>query len=342
MENAKPEIDFTVNSFNKMIKAGIIKKNDHGLWIRMSDILDKKRADGSNWNRRDMTSQSTKEHIERITKHLQRNGKVPPIEVMVVHGQAKVEKVDGYCRYEAYGNVDASGCGDLMVNISAFVGDELDALCRIQTSNEGEKLTPLEQLDLYQSIRAELLAMGEKGSLAQIAERIGKTRQYVDQILNLEKLDDKGRKMLEAGEVSTADAIKAVRTVKALKEADEDTKTKAMTEALNKAAEKRSKDKLPEQPAPPTVARSLLDDMFTIVKSWPAAMSADEAHDVEQFLRGNKGAPRTANYVRVDLEAFGRLTSLVAEGLRQLEVKTAKAASKAQEAAQEAMDIDLD
>lgn len=314
--NQLDTVDFTNNSFNKMIKAKVIRKIDSGLLIRLRDIHDKVREDGTCWNRRDMASEKTLTNIASIVKHLGRGGRVPAIEVQARPGGGVV-KIDGYCRTEAYRTMDASGEGDVWVPIVPFEGDELAALVRIETSNRDSKLTPIEQLDLYQSARVMLQADGKKGTLAEIAELFDVSRQYVDQILQLEKLDDEGKALVESGKVKTADAIKAVRGNKT----EDKGKT---TEALKRAA----------APKPILPSTDLLGDMYGMAQAIRSSLGKDVNEKVGLFLKGNaKGDEK----VEIEVGELGRLLALLGEGDRQVEAKAEKARIKAEKAAQEAM-----
>lgn len=308
-------VDFTSNSFTKMLKAGVIKRTDSGMQIRLKDIHDKLRADGTCWNRRDMQSEKTLANIAALVKHIGKGGQVPAIEVQARNGGG-VEKVDGYCRTEAYRAMDASGEGDVWVSIVPFKGDDLDALARIETSNHDSKLTPIEQLDLYVSIREELKAMGEKGTLQQIADRVDCSRQYVDQILKLEALDDEGRALVESGKAKVADAIKAVRSNK-----DD---ASGATAALKKAS----------TPKPVLPATPILGDMYGLLGGLRASLGKSATAAVGEFLKGDRKA---TDKVEIEVGELGRLMALLAEGERQTEAKLAKAKAKASEAAQEEM-----
>lgn len=308
-------VDFTSNSFTKMLKAGVIKRTDSGMQIRLKDIHDKLRADGTCWNRRDMQSEKTQANIAALVKHIGKGGQVPPIEVQARNGGG-VEKVDGYCRTEAFRSMDASGEGDVWVSIVPFKGDDLDALARIETSNHDSKLTPIEQLDLYVSIREELKAMGEKGTLQQIADRVDCSRQYVDQILKLEALDDEGRALVESGKAKVADAIKAVRSNK--------DNASGATAALKKAA----------APKPVLPATPILGDMYGLLGGLRASLGKAATTAVGEFLKGErKGCDR----VEIEVGELGRLMALLAEGERQTEAKLAKAKAKADANSQEEM-----
>ena len=324
------QVDFTSNSFNKMARAQVIRRTDKGMWIQLKNVHDKLREDGTCWNRRDMDAPGTLENIESLIRHLNAGGEVPAIEVQARHGGG-VEKVDGYCRTVAYRAVDASGIGELWIRINPFIGDELDALVRIQTSNEGLKLTPTQQLDLFQSIRDELRNMGLKGTLQEVADKVNKTRQYVDQILQLGRLDDESHAMLKSGEISTKQAIAAVRAAKG---AEGEHAVQVLREEIKKQVEEKTRS------LEPTVSPSLLADMYRLIAPLPASISPKEAADVEAYLRGDREHLRNADYVMVDLAVFAKLCALLSEGSRQLESKQGKALAKKEELDQESIDLE--
>lgn len=324
MSEVADTIDLTVNSFNKMQHKDVkmIIRGDKGLRIQLKNIHHKQREDGSCWNRRNMTSAKTLANVQSIAHHLMTGGRVPQLEVQPRSGGG-VELVDGYCRHAAYGIADASGIGDVWVDIVPFTGDELEALGRIETSGKHGGLDPIEQMDLYLSIRAELKAGGSKGTLQEIADVVKVSRQRVDQVLKLAELDDEAKALVSSGDVKAADAVKAVR---------------AGTVEQMKAEVKK-----PVAPPAPTVAPTLLKDMYTILAPMRAKITPDEARDVELFLKGDTETPRNSDHVKVSIADWARLTSLLAEGDRQLEVKAGKAKSKDEASRQEELEtVDLD
>lgn len=310
---AAAEVDFTSNNFKKMIKAGVIKRTDTGMQIQLKNIHDKQRADGRPWNRRNMQSAKTQANITAIVQHLQNDGQVPPIEVQAKPGGG-VMKIDGYCRTEAFRILDASGEGDLWVEIKPFKGKtDLDALRRIETSNHDSKLTPLEQLDLYQSAREELQLMGEKGTLQQIADAMGVSRQYVDQVLKLGELDEEGRELVETGKAKVVDAIKAVRQGK-----------ENATETLKRAS----------APKPLMPTKALMDDMYIGLTDLFESIPKQAKVMASEFLKGNGKAD---NLVTIPVGELAKLMALKAEGERQIEAAAERKHKKDEKARQDSM-----
>lgn len=312
------------NTIPKMVKAKIIQARQTGLFIQVKDIHDKLRADGTNWNSRNMNSASTKEAVDGILAHIQRGGQLPAI-VVQARPDGGVQKVDGYCRHAAYTLADASGLGELWVPIVPFLGTELEALAFISTSNKDTKINPMEQLDNYLRIKEQMIADGkEKVSLQDIADVVGVSRQYVDTILKLADLDDEGKAMVAEGKVAVGVAVKAVR-------ADAAGATATLKKAQEAAAAQGSKKVTAKTAKAITVSTPLLLDMHQIGLNLRHNISKEAAATCEKFLKGDvKGDASITIPVR-DVAMF---LALMSEGDRQIDNAKAKAMAKADKAKQ--------
>lgn len=312
------EVDFSTNSYEKMFKCGMIKRANTGMFIRLKDLHDKLRPDGSCWNSRDMTSEKTVEYVNSIATHIFNKGQLPAIEVQPRVGGG-VQKVDGYCRAAAYAIADASGTeGEIWVRIVPFDGDELAALVRQETSDKKQAKTPLEQLDIYSRIRDQMRAQGFKGTLAEIAEQVDVSRQYVDQILKLEKLDDEGKALVADGKVSVAVAVKAVRD-------DADNATQALQEASKSAGGKKATTATVKKAKEPAVSKSLLLDMHGHLEGLRASLDAKAALTAEKYLKGEVSGEEL---VVIEVGDLARLLALLSEGDRQILAAKERAVAK--------------
>lgn len=313
------------NTISKMIKAKIIQARQTGLYIQSKNIFDKKRPDGSNWNSRNMQSEKTKADVAGILAHIQAGGMLPAIEVQA-RAEGGVQKVDGYCRHEAYKQADASGEeGELWVPIVPFVGTELQALARISTSNKDSKINPLEQLDNYKRIREQLILEGNpKPSLQDIADQVQVSRQYVDQILKLDALDDPGKAMVAEGKVTVAVAVKAVR-------ADAENATALLEEAAAKAAAqgKKKANGTTEKKFGPSAP--LLLDIHQIGLNLRDNITKETAATAEKFLRGDIKGDEP---ITLPVRDVAMLLAALREGERQVEAAKANAQAKADKAKQ--------
>lgn len=315
------------NTISKMIKAKIIQARQTGLFIQVKDIHDKLRADGTNWNSRNMNSETTKVAVDGILAHIQAGGMLPAI-VVQARAEGGVQKVDGYQRHEAYKLADASGVGELWVPIVPFTGTELQALAFISTSNKDNKINPLEQLDNYKRIRQQLIDEGNPNpSLQNIADLVQVTRQYVDTILKLDKLDDAGKAMVAEGKVTVAVAVKAVRS-------DAEGATETLKKAVEKAAEqgKKKANTTTEKKAKPfELGKPLLLDIHQIGLDIRGAIPKTAAAAAEEFLRGDRDGKEL---IQVPVREVALLLAALREGERQAEVAAKAADAKKQKKAQ--------
>ncbi len=185
-------------SFKQLTKDGVIKRADKSL-VRYEDIHIE-----NGFNIRDMTTPEFREHIEALKAHIQRGGKVPPLEV-VPRAAGGVKVIDGHCRHIAYGELIAAGSPIEWIHIEQFNGNDAHQVARLLTSNEGRKLSPVEIAEGYRRLAALGLSPDEIGRL------VGKTRQHVDQMMHLANAPVALQKAVQAGEVSATTAIVAAR-----------------------------------------------------------------------------------------------------------------------------------
>lgn len=308
------KVDLTENSFNKMIAAKMIKRGDRGLAIQLKNIHVE---EGFNARREGPKLEVS---IQATADHLMNGGQVPQLEVQAKPGGGVIV-TDGHRRRRAYKIVDASGTGELWVDIVPFKGDYRARLARIVTSQDGEKLDQLELCDNLIKMRADGMTYEE------IGKAINKTKQYVDQVLQLEKADDATREMIATGQVS---ATLASTTIRQHGEAAGEALATALVEAKRQGKVKVTAATI----KPPTASRSLLDDLFNTVKGLNTTVTKDEAADIELFLSGDKNRPRKSDYVKVPLDVFARMSSVLAEIQRTTDLKNMTHLAKLAEASQ--------
>ncbi len=188
-------------SYRKLIDAKIIKRTDNGMCARFEQV---RIVPG--FNLRDMSAEDYEADIEALMAHKQRGGQVPDIEVTLSADGLGVDVVDGHRRFEADRRLAALGVPIEWVPIKPFIGNDLDRLQRIMTSNEGRKLTALEVAQGYKRMTVQFHLSPD-----DIAHRVGKTRQHVDQMLILASAPHQVHELVKAGDVSATEAVKVVR-----------------------------------------------------------------------------------------------------------------------------------
>lgn len=187
-------------SIKSMIKDGTAKRAD-AVKFKIEDIHEE-----PGFNLRD-EGEDLEASIEALAAHIVTGGMVPPLEVRPREGGG-VYVVDGHRRRRAYLKVAdqvRDGAGDLWIPVVAFTGNDADRIARVITSAEGRALSPLEIGRGYKR----LAALG--WTPQQIADKVGKTRQHVDQVLILANANTDVQQLVAAGNVSATSAIDAVR-----------------------------------------------------------------------------------------------------------------------------------
>lgn len=190
----------TAPSFKSMIKDGTAKRAD-AMKFRIEDIHEE-----PGFNLRE-EGEDLEASIDALAAHILAGGMVPALEVRPRDGGG-VFVVDGHRRRRAYLKVadsirDASG--ELWIPVVAFAGNDAERVARVITSAEGRALSPLEVGRGYKRL------LWFNWTPQQIADRVGKTRQHVDQILILANANSDVQALVAAGDVSATSAIDAVR-----------------------------------------------------------------------------------------------------------------------------------
>lgn len=188
-------------SYRGLIDAKIIKRTDNGMAVLPANI---RIRDG--FNLRDVNADDYEADIQALMGHIKRGGKYPALEVVLADdGFQGVDVVDGHRRLTAIRRLIEQGDPIEYIRIEPFTGNDIDQLQRIMTSNEGRRLTPLEIAEGYRRLNAYGLTPDD------IARRVGKTRQHVDQMLILATAPHEVQQMVKSGDVSATEAIIVTR-----------------------------------------------------------------------------------------------------------------------------------
>ncbi|QJB21862.1 ParB-like partition protein [Xanthomonas phage FoX2] len=187
-------------SFKQLIKDGTAKRAD-AMKFKIEDIHEEP---GFNLRRE---GEDLEESIAALAEHILAGGMVPALEVRP-RAEGGVYLVDGHRRRRAYLRVAdqlRDSEGELWVPVVAFTGNDADRIARVITSAEGRSLSQLEIADGY----SRMIRIGL--SPDEVAKKVNKTRQHVDQLLHLANANTDVQKIVQAGTVSATTAIKVVR-----------------------------------------------------------------------------------------------------------------------------------
>ena len=151
------------------------------------------------------------ESIEALAQHIIDSGKYPPLEVRP-RDDGGMWIVDGHRRHAAIGRALDRGAplrspkdGEAWIHVVLFEGNEEDRIARIITSANNKPLTPAEIAEGYKRLKA----FG--WTPAQIAKKVGRSAQHVQDLLALGNAPSPVREMVKAGQVSATRAAKAAR-----------------------------------------------------------------------------------------------------------------------------------
>lgn len=196
-------------SFKQMIKDGEVRRAD-AMKVQLEDLHEE-----PGFNLR-TEGEALEASIDSLAEFIAAGGQVPPLEVRP-RAEGGVWLVDGHRRRRALLKLDADGrlprtpnkdnpvVLEAWVPVIAFEGSDADRVARIITSQENEKLSPLELAEGYKRLRA----FG--WSPEQIAKKVGKTRQHVEQVLMVGNANTDVQNLVAAGHVSATTAAQVVR-----------------------------------------------------------------------------------------------------------------------------------
>ncbi|OAS28002.1 hypothetical protein AYO08_00955 [Pseudomonas putida] len=198
-----------MKSFKQMIKDGDVRRAD-AMRVRLEDLHEE-----PGFNLR-IEGEALEASIDLLAEFIANGGQIPPLEVRP-RAEGGVWIVDGHRRRRAMLMLDKTGrlprtpnkdnpaILEAWVPVIAFEGSDADRVARIISSQENEKLSPLELAEGYKRLRA----FG--WTPEQIAKKVGKTRQHVEQVLTVGNANTDVQSLVAAGHVSATTAAQVVR-----------------------------------------------------------------------------------------------------------------------------------
>ncbi|QHJ00076.1 hypothetical protein GT347_20090 [Xylophilus rhododendri] len=192
-----------MSSLNKLNAAKIIRRPDTGPVIRLSAL---RVQDGFNER---TPGPELEAHIEALKRHKLAGGTWPPILISLEDKGGLVR--DGHCRTEATRRALAEDSsiadadGEVWMRFDVFTGNDAEAVAAIAQTNAGLKLAPLELGRVYKRLAA------FDWPVSRIATSMQKSEEHIRQMLLLANANTDIQRMVQAGTVSAAEAVKAVR-----------------------------------------------------------------------------------------------------------------------------------
>lgn len=193
---------FTLNSIASNKENPAAKRGD-SIRVHIDAI---KIVDGL--NERDFNSEKVREHIASIVGSLIDKKPVPALEVWVNPDSGDIELVDGECRYHGYKEFQAAFPDrfDGYISAEKFEGTPAQRKARVATSNSQLQLEPIQRGRVYISLRDDFGYTRQ-----QIAAEVNKSLAHVDQLILLAGGSAEVLQAVEAGQISSTEAVKLTR-----------------------------------------------------------------------------------------------------------------------------------
>lgn len=194
------------NTFKSMIKEGLIKRSDAGMFMRFKDIHVRE-----GFNARvtaDQLSGDLRDEVQAeedsLLSFIVNGGQVPALEV-TARDDGGVYVVEGHRRRRAYGRAIEAGNPIEWIPIVPFKGNDVEATARILNSNSQLKLTTYEQSLVVKKLSAFNLTPVE------IAKLVNMSRSKVDQLLAFTQANHEVQTLVRDGDVALHVAVDKVR-----------------------------------------------------------------------------------------------------------------------------------
>ncbi|EPL7197436.1 ParB/RepB/Spo0J family partition protein [Klebsiella michiganensis] len=187
------------NSFKQMIKSGQIKRSDSGMFISIDDIHVK-----PGFNKRE-DDERTRLADDDFFHFLMNGGVVPPIEVSI-RDEGGVWIVEGHRRQRCYMRCREAGKPVDRLHIVPFVGNDVDRLARVMTSNNQLSLSHVEQAAVVKELSSVFNL-----TTSEIAKLVHKSVPTVEKLLTLSTANHDVQLSVTSGEVSVDVAVDRVK-----------------------------------------------------------------------------------------------------------------------------------
>lgn len=257
-------------SFKQMIKDGEVRRAD-AMKVQLEDLHEE-----PGFNLR-TEGPELKKSIAVLAEFIANGGQIPPLEVRP-RAEGGVWVVDGHRRRRALIKLDKAGrlprtpnkenpsILEAWVAVAAFEGSDADRVARIISSQENEKLSPLELAEGYKRLKA----FG--WTVDQIAKKVGKTRQHVEQVVTVGNANTDVQSLVAAGQVSATTAAQVVR-------AHGDDAGKVLGAELEKAQAKGKTKVTAGTIKGPSIPKPRLEAVHIASRNLIASLNVDETAD---------------------------------------------------------------
>lgn len=143
------------------------------------------------------------EHVDSIMASIKAGVELDALVVRVEDG--RIILVDGHHRLTAILQLIAEGIEILRIDARQFRGNDAERIAHMLTSAQGKPLTPLEQGLQYRKL------IGFGWTIQEVASKIGKSANYISQMLTLAESNSDVQGMVTRKEVAAHVALEIVK-----------------------------------------------------------------------------------------------------------------------------------
>ncbi|SIR00073.1 KorB domain-containing protein [Aquipseudomonas alcaligenes] len=149
-------------------------------------------------------------HVEQFANAYSQGLYVPPVvaELSLIDGQPRLVIREGHHRLEAARRAEQRGAGLPGLMVSEFKGNKADAVVLMISSSQALPLTILQRAEGYKR----LAGQGWKSS--QIAEKLGRSVQHVDQLLLLANAEEVIKDLVRDDRIAASTVIEVLNSTR--------------------------------------------------------------------------------------------------------------------------------
>lgn len=150
------------------------------------------------------------EHVEQFAAAYEQGLYVPPVvaELVIIDGNPRLMIREGHHRLEAAHRAVSRGTALPGLVVSEFKGNKADAVVLMINSSQSLPLTPLQRSEGYKRLA------GQQWKPAQIAQKVGRSVQHVEQLLMLANADEAIKELIRQDRIKSTTVIEVLTAVR--------------------------------------------------------------------------------------------------------------------------------
>ncbi len=150
------------------------------------------------------------EHVEQFAQSYEQGLYVPPVvaELAIIDGNPRLMIREGHHRLEGAQLAVTRGAALPGLVVSEFKGNKADAVVLMMNSSQSLPLTPLQRSEGYKRLA------GQQWKPSQIAKKVGRSVQHVEQLLMLANADEAIKELIRLNRITSTTVIDVLAAVR--------------------------------------------------------------------------------------------------------------------------------